>query len=542
MLGTTLDNVVKGDRWKRWRPTVAACSQPDFVFDRYEIIYPIHFKRLLDQVVADLKVVSPKTEIVLHQLEMANPWDFEEVFAKLHDFMNRYSFDLEREEYFVNITTGTHVAQICLFLLAESRYLPGRLFQVGLVKGGDPKGTYSVIDLDLKKYNPIAARFEKEKDQSEQFLKAGIVTRNSNFNILIDQIEMICLRSRDPLLLMGRTGVGKTELARRIFQLKKAKHKILGRFVEVNCATLKGDAVMSMLFGHVKGASTGALKERNGLLKEADGGLIFLDEIGELGLDEQAMLLRAIEDKKFLPMGTDRDVSSDFELIAGTNRDLNADVQNGRFREDLLARINLWAFRLPDLKERREDIEPNLEFELTKFSTKTGKKLRFNQEALAAFLKFAHAPSTPWRGNFRDLNSAITRMGTFAESGRISLDLVETEIIRMQATWQKGSDSESERTVNGESGRGVAYHRVAALLADRVKDFDSFDLAQLEAVLETCAACSSLSEASRKLFAVSRLKKVSANDADRLTKYLQRFGLVAKDVVGVRSPAQSISF
>ena len=100
-----------------------------------------------------------------------------------------------------------------------------------------------------------------------------------------------------------------------------------GPFVEVNCATLRGDAAMSALFGHVKGAFTGALRDRPGLLRAADGGVLFLDEIGELGADEQAMLLRALEEKRFLPLGGDREVTSDFQLIAGTNRDLADEVR-----------------------------------------------------------------------------------------------------------------------------------------------------------------------------------------------------------------------
>lgn len=517
-LGTTLDNVGgRENRWKKWRPTVAACWQDDFKFDRYEIVYQLKFKGLLDQVVADIKEVSPETEIVLHQVSFNDPWDFEEVFSRLHDFVGDYRFDLDREDYFVNITTGTHVVQICLFLLAESRYLPGRLFQQGIeAKKDSPKGTYNIIDLDLKRYDPIAARFTKEKNQGEQLLKAGIPTKNQKFNALIERIETICLRSVDPILLMGRTGVGKTELARRIFQLKRLKHQISGGFVEVNCATLKGDAVMSTLFGHVKGSFTGAVKDRAGLLKEADGGLIFLDEVGELGLDEQAMLLRAIEDKRFLPLGSDEEVKSNFQLIAGTNRDLSRDVTEGRFREDLYARINLWSFHLPDLKERREDIEPNLEYEMMKFSTKTGKKVRFTQDAVDAFLRFASAPSADWNGNFRDLNAAVTRMGTLAESGRISPAVVTEEIERLERSWRKPVE--------------IQLGHVHRLLGVRAQEFDMFDLSQLESVLSACAQASSLSEAGRKLFSVSRLKKASSNDADRLKKYLARFGLDPKEI------------
>ena len=140
--------------------------------------------------------------------------------------------------------------------------------------------------------------------------------------------------------------------------MRQAAHRVSGRLVEVNCATLRGDGAMSTLFGHVKGAFTGAAKDRPGLLRSADKGVLFLDEIGELGLDEQAMLLRALEEGTFLPLGSDRSVTSDFQLLAGTNRDLAAAVRDGDFREDLLARIDLWSFELPSLADRLEDLEP----------------------------------------------------------------------------------------------------------------------------------------------------------------------------------------
>ena len=122
------------------------------------------------------------------------------------------------------------------------------------------------------------------------------------------------------------TGAGKSQLARQIYELKKQRQHPDGSFVTVNCATLTGDSVSSTLFGHIKGSYTGATQDRAGLLREADEGLLFLDEIGELGLDEQAMLLRAIEEKRFMPMGADQEVASDFQLIAGTNRDLSEAV------------------------------------------------------------------------------------------------------------------------------------------------------------------------------------------------------------------------
>ena len=177
---------------------------------------------------------------------------------------------------------------------------------------------------------------------------------------MIDRIEQVTLATKAPILLSGPTGAGKTQLAKRIYQLRRQREQVSGELVEVNCATIRGEQTMSTLFGHVKGAFTGAITSRAGLLKAADGGVLFLDEIGELGMDEQAMLLRAIEEKTFTPVGSDKPSRSDFQLIAGTNRDLSGEVAKGRFREDLLARINLWSFQLPGLSQRRDDIDPNL--------------------------------------------------------------------------------------------------------------------------------------------------------------------------------------
>jgi transcriptional regulatory protein RtcR len=153
------------------------------------------------------------------------------------------------------------------------------------------------------------------------------------------------------------------------------------------------------------------------LLRAANEGILFLDEISELGSDEQAMLLHALEERAFLPVGSDREVHSRFQLIAGTNRDLAAEVQQGRFRHDLLARINMWTFELPGLAERAEDIEPNLQYELDQFAYTEGRRVLLSGPSREAFLQFAASSEALWLGNFRDLNGAVTRMATLVRGG-----------------------------------------------------------------------------------------------------------------------------
>lgn len=516
IIGPKLDRGLDAERWGYWRPSVSLFQHQDLLIGRMELLYQEGGLKLAQLIKRDIESVSPETTVALHLIEMDDPWDFEQVYAALYGFARGYDFDTEANDYLFHITTGTHVWQICSFLLAESRHLPARLVQTSPSRRHDlsAQGTYNIIDLDLSKYDQIFQRFDEERLEGVSFLKAGIETRNEPFNRLIERIERVSIISRDPILLMGPTGAGKTHLASRIYELKRARRQVEGRFVEVNCATLRGDAAMSALFGHVKGAFTGALKDRPGLLRAAHNGVLFLDEIGELGLDEQAMLLRAIESRRFTPMGADEELSSDFQLIAGTNRDLREDVARGKFREDLLARINLWSFELPGLKDRLEDLEPNLDFELERFSSRTGRRVTMNKEARQEYLRFATSPLAKWSGNFRDLNASMTRMATLADGGRINNSTVEEELVRLRRDWIQGvTITKGERLL------------VELMGQEGFDELDRFDKVQLADVVEVCQRARSLSEAGRELFAASRARKKSSNDADRLRKYLSRFGL-----------------
>lgn len=512
-LGVQLDGGSGPGRWEKWRPTVSLGLHEHWQVDRIDLLLDERRHRAVADVVCeDLAHASPHTQVRRHDLFLADPWDFEGVYSALHDFLRGYPFQPEEEDYFVHITTGTHVSQICWFLLTESRHFPGKLLQTSPPRaqgGGDP-GTFAVIDLDLSRYDRIAQRFAEQKLADRDLLKGGIATRNAAFNRMIEQIEAVATRSRAPILLMGPTGAGKSHLAKRVFELKSTRQRLPGKFVEVNCATLRGDGAMSALFGHVRGAYTGAAADRAGLLRSAHQGLLFLDEVGELGLDEQAMLLRALEEKRFLPVGSDREVESDFQLIAGTNRDLQTAVAAGRFREDLLARLNLWTYRLPGLAERREDVEPNLDHELERWRREHHERVAFNREARAHYLDFATGPDARWSGNFRDLGASVQRLATLAHGGRITVEQVDEEIARLRRQWR------------GDTAPG----RAQALLGDDAWNaLDRFDRVQLDDVLAICARARTLSQAGRELFAASRTQKAKANDADRLRKYLARFGL-----------------
>ncbi|MET0208397.1 MAG: RNA repair transcriptional activator RtcR [Burkholderiaceae bacterium] len=528
-LGSQLDSGSGRGRWEKWRPTISLAQQPDVVVHRLELFHSPAHTTLAVAVKADIEQISPETDVRLIPMAMEDAWDFGEVYTVLYDWVKAYRFDTAREQYWAHITTGTHVAQICLFLMVEARFIPGVLLQTSpprRQREGEP-GTMTKIDLDLSRYDRIAQRFQAEQHDAVAFLKSGIATRNRRFNALIDEVERVAVHSRAPMLLTGPTGAGKSFLARRMYELKKARHQFDGLFVEVNCATLRGDGAASTLFGHKKGSFTGAASDRAGLLRTAHKGLLFLDEIGELGLDEQAMLLKAVEEKRFLPVGSDREVESDFQLIVGTNRDLRREVAAGRFRDDLFARINLWTYSLPGLRDRPEDIEPNVDHLLQLAARDLGHAVRFSAEAKARYLGFAQSAQAPWSGNFRDLSASMTRLATLAEGGRIALPLVEAEIARLGWLWERGDEALSDPP--------AAQPGVADLLdAEAFAALDLFDRMQLEAVIGVCRGAKSLSDAGRRLFQASRAARAVVNDADRLRKYLLKWGLTWEQVSAPR--------
>jgi NtrC-family two-component system response regulator AlgB len=228
-----------------------------------------------------------------------------------------------------------------------------------------------------------------------------------------------------PVLLCGENGTGKSTLARRVHRLSKRLEK---PFVVVNCPTLSEELLTSELFGHARGAFTGAVKDQPGRVESADGGTIFLDEIGELSPKLQAKLLHFLQDKQFQRIGESVTRTADVRILAATNRDLQRGVKEGRFREDLLYRLNTFELTVPPLRERREDIMP-LARQFVAFFARTAKRgpVEFSPEAEGALA--GHG----WPGNVRELRNAIER-AVILSPGQISPEVLPERVQCATAT------------------------------------------------------------------------------------------------------------
>lgn len=246
--------------------------------------------------------------------------------------------------------------------------------------------------------------------------------------------------SNIPMLIEGESGVGKEVFARAIHA---ASSRADGPFVAVNCGALPDTLVESILFGHEKGAFTGAIAKRIGKFEEANGGALFLDEIGELPLQAQVKLLRAVQEGEVDPVGAVRTVTSDFRLITATNRDLAAEVANGRFREDLYYRISVFPLILPPLRERRADIMPLAELFAAGFSKAEGKQITgFTEDAQARLL------AASWPGNVRQLENMVYRAVVLAEHDM----LTARDFHHLIAPAQAGMQQKTQTPYLGDDG------------------------------------------------------------------------------------------
>jgi formate hydrogenlyase transcriptional activator len=274
---------------------------------------------------------------------------------------------------------------------------------------------------NTKSYEEIAAlkaRLEKENIYLQEEIRTGhnfeeIIGSSPALLAVLRKVEQVA-PTDSTVLIKGQTGTGKELIARAIHDRSIRRHRPL---VRVDCGAFSAGLVESELFGHVRGAFTGAIEKRIGRFELADGGTIFLDEVGELPLETQVKLLRVLQEREFELVGSSHPVRVDVRVIAATNRNLEEDVRMGRFRSDLFYRLNVFPLEIPPLRDRRIDIPPLVMFYLTRFCRRLGKEVKFvGQETMD------HLADYPWPGNVRELQNVVERAVVLSQGPILQLD------------------------------------------------------------------------------------------------------------------------
>jgi formate hydrogenlyase transcriptional activator len=305
---------------------------------------------------------------------------------------------------------------------------------------------------NMQSYQEIAslkARLEKENVYLREELRAEhnfeeIVGNSPALMKVLHAVEQVA-PTNSTVLIYGETGTGKELVARAIHSRSPRNGRAL---VTVNCSAISAGLVESELFGHMKGAFTGALERRLGRFELANGGTIFLDEIGELCLETQVKLLRVLQEHEFEPVGSSRPLRVDVRVIAATNRNLHEAIEAGRFRSDLFYRLNVFPIELPPLRERRSDIPQLVAFCLSRFSQRLGKKIHgVSRESMENLMNY------PWPGNIRELQNVIERaiIVSAEPTLRLDRDLMPVVVAAAKGAAAPETDAPADRQAGLES-------------------------------------------------------------------------------------------
>jgi formate hydrogenlyase transcriptional activator len=294
-------------------------------------------------------------------------------------------------------------------------------------------------------------QFPLEPEISSEYSFEGIIGKSTALQKVLEQVAIVA-PTDSTVLLHGETGTGKELIARAIHNLSSRRERT---FVRMNCAAIPSGLLESELFGHEKGAFTGALMQRKGRFELADRGSLFLDEIGDISLELQPKLLRAIQEQEFERLGSSRTISVNVRLIAATHRDLPAMIREEKFREDLFYRFNVFPIEIPPLRERREDIPLLVNYFVSKVAPRMGKQIKSIPRLAMEMLT-----NCPWKGNIRELANFIERAAILTRGPELEVPVNELSTssetmvsVGTPSTFRQAESSAIIHALRASSGR-----------------------------------------------------------------------------------------
>lgn len=413
-LGNTDLRAAEGDSTAGPGPILNALQARDF--GRIEILSD-HGKSKT-QKYADWLKRCFSGEVSAHTVKLSSPTCFEDIYREADKLVNDIRKEASREPFVFHLSPGTPAMAAVWILLAKAKY------GAELIESSREHGvkTVSVPFEVAAEFTPVAT---KAADDLLARLAQGLPPESPEFSSIIHRCpamkRVVAMAHRlalreVPVLIQGESGTGKELFARAIHG---ASPRANGPFVTVNCGAIPSELVDAELFGHEKGAFTGATGARAGYFESADGGTLFLDEIGELPLPSQVRLLRVLQEQEVTRVGATRARKIDVRVVAATNRVLSVEVQQGRFREDLFHRLAVGVLLLPSLREREGDVSLLMDALLNKINREAAGQPGYKNKKLSVSARKVMV-THPWPGNIRELNNALLRASIWAPGNEIT--------------------------------------------------------------------------------------------------------------------------
>jgi DNA-binding NtrC family response regulator len=425
-VGNADHEAAEGKRANESGPIASALKLHQAAFDRIVLLTNYDYERTR-RYAEWLEATAACVATDLYHVDLSSPIDYASVYTEVAAQLKRVGLPRDDVELTFHLSPGTPAMAAIWIILAKTRF-PARLIQTSKEKGLER------VDFFFDLANEFLPEFLQRGSERIDRLSRNEPKPAPEFGKIIHASrvmrEQIHLAGKVaafevPVLILGETGTGKELFAEAIHRASARKGQ---PFVAINCGAIPKDMANSELFGHKKGAFTGAAADRAGHFREAEGGILFLDEIGDLPLDAQVRLLRVLQQHEITPLGMSTPIKVNVRVIAATHRDLMADVAVGRFREDLFHRLAVGILRLPPLREREGDLDLLVDYLLAKINADAAERPEAQHKELSAEAR-SLLHSHPWPGNVRELYHTLLRAVIWSGSAVIEESDIQRSLL-----------------------------------------------------------------------------------------------------------------